>query len=71
MISGERNQFISAHLRPAVKEALQDETHSRGISMSLFISEAVEEKLRREGVLIIDPEPVEVEPALPFEEVKS
>lgn len=67
MIKGERNVYVSGHVRQAIKDALKAETFSRSVSMSEFIADAIEEKLIREGVLIVEP-PQEDEPALPFEE---
>lgn len=68
MITGERNISISGHVTKAVKLALAEECKSQDVSQSKYISDAIEEKLKRDGVLIVEPAPAEEEPPLPFDE---
>jgi hypothetical protein len=50
-ISSDRTEYMGFQLSPLVKQALRDATEKR-ISMSLFIAQAVEEKLKREGISV-------------------
>jgi hypothetical protein len=66
-IANSRNVSTSTHLTPELKDALRRASHERGLSMSMFITQAVKEKLDREGVAIEAPVSTEYEPPLPFE----
>ena len=66
MIMGERDEFVGAHVTPAVKDTLRFTAAGRGESMSKFISDAIEGRLRELGVEIV--EESHNDPRLPFEE---
>jgi Sigma-70, region 4 len=61
-----RKEFIGAKLDADVKAALKRHIKNTGESISSFISEAVEERLKTLGVTI-DHEPVDRGEPLPFE----
>jgi len=67
MMTGDRQAFVGAHLLPGVKEALRIEALAQGKSMSQFVCDAIEEKLKALGVEF-PVQPVDNGPELPFEQ---
>ena len=47
MKKSKRTVYTACHLEPEVKEALQEAAERKDVSVSAFISEAVEEKLEK------------------------
>jgi hypothetical protein len=60
-------EFVGADIDPAVKDALREHVSDTGSSISAFVAEAVEEKLKALGVAIVRT-PVNRGEPLPFEE---
>lgn len=49
-----RDVFFGGHLKQSVKDALKQYAKEHNISMSSFMAQAIEEKLKAEGVVIIE-----------------
>ena len=65
MITSDRDVYVAGHVTQPVKDGLLQWKKKNDRSMSAFIAEAIEEKLRAEGIEIVD-EPVYTGEVLPF-----
>jgi hypothetical protein len=72
----ERSEFVGANVRPEIKYTLQEHLKvlreaGNTISMSRWIAEAIEIRLKEDGIPIVTGYPEYVGEALPFEKSQS
>lgn len=70
----ERSDHVGANVRPAVKQSLRDHIKRQreagvSISMSRWIDEAICDRLKREGVSVVEMPLEQSSELLPFEEI--
>lgn len=68
-----RSAYLGANVKPVVKRALRDEAAKRGeeMSVSLLVSDIIEEKLTSLGYDLNDQIVGEDEPPLPFDAMRE
>lgn len=68
-----RSAYLGANVKPVVKRALRDEAAKRGgdMSVSLLVSEFIEEKLIELGYDLDDQVVGEDDPPLPFDAMRE
>lgn len=68
VMSVDRDCFVGSYVSEAVKEALQEEAHKQGLSLSLLVFNLLKEAMRVEGYEVDRQLWLERMRPLPFEE---